>query len=298
MNLNKNDQPKISILMNCYNGEKYLKEALDSIQKQTYQNWEVIFIDNNSKDASQEIAKSYGEKVKIYPTPRMMKLYEARHFGLPFCKGDYLAVLDVDDYWHPQKLELQLKSAQTGKDFIFTDFEDLHEIKTSLYPLYQLSSKLRKVIKEQKSYSAEEMLRKYDFNLQTVLIKKDLIKNINFDPEYDIIGDLDFFLQIVLEEGIEPFYLKDITAVTRVHPRQLSHSAPEKWIKEFNYLLNKISSVASPNIQKALADIKKYHELTEKIEDGRRVTLREAFQIDINSPSRLFLFFRSLRTML
>ena len=57
-----NNQPLVSILMNCYNGKKYLKEAIDSIFSQTYNNWEIIFIDNCSTDCSARIAKSYNSK--------------------------------------------------------------------------------------------------------------------------------------------------------------------------------------------------------------------------------------------
>ena len=56
------DNPLISIIMNCYNGEKYLQESLDSVINQTYKNWELIFWDNQSKDKSSEIFKSYKDK--------------------------------------------------------------------------------------------------------------------------------------------------------------------------------------------------------------------------------------------
>ena len=61
-----NNQPLVSVIMNCYNGQKYLKEAIDSIYKQTYKNWEIIFWDNFSKDASAKIAKSYDYRVKYF----------------------------------------------------------------------------------------------------------------------------------------------------------------------------------------------------------------------------------------
>ena len=56
--------PLVSVIMNCYNGETYLREAIDSIYAQTYQNWEIIFLDNASTDDSANIAKSYDKKIK------------------------------------------------------------------------------------------------------------------------------------------------------------------------------------------------------------------------------------------
>ena len=58
--------PAFSIVMNCLNGEKYLCKAIDSVFAQTFSNWEVIFIDNGSTDKSVEIAKSYGNKIKVF----------------------------------------------------------------------------------------------------------------------------------------------------------------------------------------------------------------------------------------
>ena len=61
-----NNQPLVTIIMNCYNGEKYLKEAIDSVYNQTYDNWEIIFWDNASTDKSAEIAKSYNSKIRYF----------------------------------------------------------------------------------------------------------------------------------------------------------------------------------------------------------------------------------------
>lgn len=103
------EAPKVSILMNCYNGEKYLKEAIDSVYAQTYDNWEIVFINNQSTDQSRSIAESYGEKVKIIDTPKFMTLGEGRNFGVGYCDGDFLCFLDVDDYFRPEKLKLQVE---------------------------------------------------------------------------------------------------------------------------------------------------------------------------------------------
>jgi len=62
----QNDQQLVSVIMNCHNGEKYLREAIDSVYAQTYKNWEIIFWDNYSTDNSAKIAKSYNDKLKYY----------------------------------------------------------------------------------------------------------------------------------------------------------------------------------------------------------------------------------------
>ena len=94
--------------MNCLNGSEYLKEALDSVMKQTYKNWEVIFWDNASTDDSASIAKSYGEKIKYFCSDSTIKISIARERAFNEASGEYIAILDDDDIWFPQKLEKQI----------------------------------------------------------------------------------------------------------------------------------------------------------------------------------------------
>ena len=98
------NKPKISVLMNCYNGEKYLREAIDSVYSQTLEDWEIIFIDNQSTDSSCNIAKSYDSKLKYYKTSSFMTLGEARKWGIEKCSGHFLCVLDVDNFYSPNFL--------------------------------------------------------------------------------------------------------------------------------------------------------------------------------------------------
>ena len=105
--------PLVSILMNCYNGEKYLEVALKSVFDQTYKNWELVFWDNLSSDKSEEILKRFKDpRVKYFKSDIHTSQYEARNKGIEKCEGDILAFLDVDDFWLPEKLEQQIKLFQ------------------------------------------------------------------------------------------------------------------------------------------------------------------------------------------
>jgi len=94
--------------MNCLNGVRYLRDALDSVFSQTYVNWEIVFWDNCSSDDSSAIAQSYGEKVRCFRSDFTTGLGVARNRALSECRGKYVAFLDVDDLWLPQKLEQQV----------------------------------------------------------------------------------------------------------------------------------------------------------------------------------------------
>ena len=80
-----NNQPLVSIIMNCYNGGKYLKESLNSIIDQTYKNWELIFWDNCSTDNSVEIFKKYSDnRFKYFLSTNHSILYEARKYFISY----------------------------------------------------------------------------------------------------------------------------------------------------------------------------------------------------------------------
>ena len=102
-----NKLPEFSIIVNCLNGEQFLKRSLNSIFNQTYEDWEVIFFDNNSSDSSADIAKSYGSKIKYYKANETHSLGKARDVAVDLAKGKFIAYLDVDDLWQKNKLEIQ-----------------------------------------------------------------------------------------------------------------------------------------------------------------------------------------------
>ena len=104
-----NREPLVSIVMNCYNSDRFLKEAIDSIYAQTYQNWEIIFWDNCSTDRSASIAKSYDEKLKYFLAEQTTTLSIARNCALRKVNGDYVSFLDCDDLYLPHKLEQQVQ---------------------------------------------------------------------------------------------------------------------------------------------------------------------------------------------
>ena len=100
------DQPLVSVIMNCYNGEMYLREALDSVLSQTYTNWELIFWDNQSSDKSETIFLSYDDSRLIYfYAPQHTNLGKARTLAIEKTRGQWIAFLDVDDLWFPEKLD-------------------------------------------------------------------------------------------------------------------------------------------------------------------------------------------------
>ena len=108
--------PSVSILMNCLNGEKYLKQAIKSVLDQTFQDWELLFVDNCSSDRSREIILDVDDqRIKYFNTQQKIKLGAARKFGVNQAKANWIGFLDTDDLWEPDKLHRQLHHLKDGK---------------------------------------------------------------------------------------------------------------------------------------------------------------------------------------
>tara|TARA_B100000900_G_scaffold413153_2_gene436473 strand:+ start:398 stop:895 length:498 start_codon:yes stop_codon:yes gene_type:complete len=132
---------KISVIVNCYNGEKYLNQCISSILNQKYQNFEIIFYDNFSSDNSKNIVKNFKDiRIKYFSSDRKLSLYEARNRAIRFSSGEIIAFLDVDDWWHETYL------SSRAKEF---DNENYDYYYSNVYIFYEKN----KAYKKYKNYS-------------------------------------------------------------------------------------------------------------------------------------------------
>lgn len=101
--------PFVSVIMNCYNSARYLREALDSVLAQTFADWEIVFWDNQSADESAAIFKSYPDsRFRYFLAPEHTTLGRARNLAVEQARGEWIAFLDCDDLWLPEKLGKQV----------------------------------------------------------------------------------------------------------------------------------------------------------------------------------------------
>ncbi len=220
---------KVSILMNGYNSEKYLKEAIDSIYTQTFKDWEIIFIDNCSTDKTPEIVKSYNEKIKYYKTPKNIPLGEARNLGLKKCNGEYLAFLDTDDIWLPNKLEKQIKLLDNNKN--------LQMCYSGAIWIDEEGKEINQYLPKAKTGSvfANNLIR-YEVNMQSVFIRNNI--NILFNNSMEFSPDYDLFMRIISK------YKIGVIEEPLVKYRKLSNSLTSKkidrWAIEVEKTLNTI----------------------------------------------------------
>ena len=206
------DQPLVSIVINCFNGEKYLREALDSVIKQTYKNWEIIFWDNKSTDKSAEIFKSYQDKRFKYfsATSHTSIVYEARNDALEKTTGEFIAFLDVDDWWLPDKLGKQLP--------LFEDSE-VGLVYGKLWYFFEKKNK-KKIFKKRNlptGMIVNDLLRENVIGSPTYVIRKKALESLSyyFNDHYHIIGDYDFYVRFATKWKFK--CVQTPIAVARIH---------------------------------------------------------------------------------
>lgn len=104
----------VSIVMPCYNGEQFIQETIDSVMNQTYKNWELLVIDDGSKDNSYSLVKEYTNKDNRIHLIQQKNAGSAaaRNNGIRRSRGQYLALLDSDDIWLPGFLDSQIRFIQ------------------------------------------------------------------------------------------------------------------------------------------------------------------------------------------
>ncbi len=117
----------ISVIMPSYNSAIFISDAISSVIKQTFNNWELLIIDDCSTDQSLLIAQEYAKndsRIKVIKLKKNSGVVNARNIGIENAKGDYIAFLDSDDYWHPRKLEKQIKFFQDNPsiDVVFSEY--------------------------------------------------------------------------------------------------------------------------------------------------------------------------------
>ncbi len=234
MNTKKN---LVSVIVNCYNGEKFLKRAIRSILSQTYKNFEIIFWDNCSTDNSRKIMLKFKDnRIRYFKSKKYSKLYDARNLAISKAKGKFLAFLDTDDSWEKNKLKLQLKKIlKTDSDVCFTN----HFIKQNKLRIF------KKKINSENIFN--QIINENPISILTVMMKKDVFKRmkISFNPYYEIIGDFDFFFKI--SRHFKFCCINKPLATYYIHGSNLSIKKLNVEIKEFKHWINKNSKILSSN---------------------------------------------------
>ena len=222
-----NNQPLVSVIMNCFNGEKHLRDAIDSVISQTYKNWEIIFWDNQSNDKSAKIFKDYKDgRLKYYLAASHIEiLYKARNYALKKANGEFIAFLDVDDWWLPEKLEKQIP--------LFND-SDVGLVYGNVWLFFEKTNK-KKINRKGNLPTGKilnELLNDYVIGSPTYVIRKKSLESLKyyFNDNFNIIGDFDINIRLSAKWKVQ--CVQSAVALVTRHDKNLSLLNREQEIHE------------------------------------------------------------------
>ncbi|KJR99421.1 MAG: hypothetical protein VR68_09200 [Peptococcaceae bacterium BRH_c4a] len=224
--------PKVSVIMNCYNCSKYLKQAIDSVYAQTYKDWEIIFWDNASTDQSASIANSYDERLRYFRGEETVLLGHARNFALQKARGEVIGFLDCDDYWYPTKLEKQVKLFQNPEvGIVYCNVIFLEENTGEKRVLYKKHPPRGRVF--------NQLLADYFLDMNAVLLRRRCLESLSewFDESFNYIEETDLFTRIGYDWELD--YVFEPLSVWRIHGENLTWKKISAFGEELRRMLSK-----------------------------------------------------------
>ena len=195
-------KPEISIVMSCYNHEKFIAKAIQSVQNQTFKNWELLITDDCSTDQTLKIAKSYSsDKIKVGKSPYNRGMVRNLNELIEKSKGKYIAFINSDDFWEESKLEQQLKFLDKNPDY------------SCCFTLANMVDEKDKILHKAKNHfpyfekTPDEWLNYFFYFGNCLCFPSALVRKSTFDkvglinPAYICLLDLDLWMRICLQDG-------------------------------------------------------------------------------------------------
>src|SRR3989441_12330 len=213
------EPPRVSVVIPVYNGERYLADAIQSVLDQTYQNFEVIVVDDGSTDESAEVAQRFGEAIR-YVHQANGGVCKARNTGIAAAQGGYVAFLDQDDLWLPDKLATQVAyldgHPEVGAVYCQCQVIGHAELRSNLY------------YSEPVKDDVIGIMRGPYLLMTSAMFRGDVLRKIGgFDEALIGAGYEDGDLTIRVTEVAPIAFLSQVLAVYRVHS---TNSMNNEWV--------------------------------------------------------------------
>lgn len=202
-----NNPALVSVITPCYNASSTISHTIDSVLKQTYDNWEMLIIDDCSTDESADIIKKYCKedaRIKYFRTENSTGSPSIpRNIGIDNAKGQYVAFLDADDLWLPEKLDMQIKFITVNNyDIVYSFYEKVD---------YK-GERNGRIIRTRKKTTYDNILNTNSIPCLTSMLRRDIIGETQFRqiPQEDFCFWLD-----ILKKGYQAHNQCDVTALYR-----------------------------------------------------------------------------------
>jgi len=252
--------PKVSVIIPTYNRSQFVCETVESVLSQTYKDFEIIVIDDGSTDGTKDVLAHYSDQIK-YIYQQNQGVGAARNKGITEARGEYLAFIDDDDLWLPEKLEKQVEYMDNHPDVAF--------VSTGTYVIDVDGNDVAKWQKYESSRQTFESLVEdnFIFNL-TVLLRKNCFENVGgFDTRLAISQDYDLWLR--LAKRYKFAYLDFYSAKYREHAQGISKNTDLRLKNRFAIFNKKELFGDLTRVQKRIRHAKIYYKFAGEYLKGR-----------------------------
>ena len=232
--------PKVSVITPAYNAAEFLPETIDSVLQQTFLDWEMIIIDDCSKDNTFEIATNYATKdsrIKVIKNETNSGVAATRNHGLEIALGDFIAFIDSDDMWLPEKLEKQIRfMEENGYALTYTKYQN-----------YITETKQKgRIIKAPKKMTAKKILGNTAIGCLTVMVNKKMVGDFRM-PLLKHTED-NCTWQEILSRGYEAYGLQEVLSLYRISANSMTSkktsAAKQQWeTYRYHYKFSLIKSL-------------------------------------------------------
>ena len=221
--------------MNCHNGERFLKQSIESVLNQTYTNFEIIFFDNQSNDDSVKIFNRFNDtRLKYFKSDNFLELSEARIEAWKFIKGEFIAILDTDDIAMPNRFSKQI-------DYFLSD-NNVAVIGGNCQIINDKNKILYETVLNYSNRQLTHMLDySFPFNNASLMFRKKYVDEVGGYPKkYTMIND--YVLTHKLSKKYLVMNLNDIISKIRVHKNSLTNKKKIiNLIEQYRFLLEILS---------------------------------------------------------
>ena len=232
------NSPVVSVIMNCRNSSQFLREAIDSVYSQTFPDWEIIFWDNASSDASPDIAQSYAKRendrrLRYFRAEEPTPLGEARNLAIAEARGRYIAFLDCDDLWLPEKLADQVALLETNPKMglVCTD--------TVLFTGRREINRMFRMAPPKRGAALRELMTAGWIAMSAAMIRKAALDGLDewFDPAFSMAEEADLFYRLAWDWELD--YVNLPLTRWRVHEHNTTFKKFHQFAAETRLILAK-----------------------------------------------------------
>jgi glycosyltransferase involved in cell wall biosynthesis len=209
------EQPLISVIIPAYNRLPLLQQAIESVIAQTYTNWELLIIDDGSTDGTKKAIETSDDlRIRIFSGPHCGNIAALRNAGVSVASGEWVAFLDSDDMWVPEKLERQLQILQqTGRSWSYGRFELMNE--TGEF----IPARSGKYIAHSGWITKELLTSQASVNIGSLMLQRKLFEEMNgFNTKTELILREDYEFALRLSLKAEASAVDELLVKVREHP--------------------------------------------------------------------------------